>query len=291
MIVLFLAPATILYLVFFIYPTIRSFYVSLFEWNGFTDSMKFIGLNNFKELFSNKDFWNVAFLNTVQIIFLGGVGIFALAFIFSAVLTTNIRGKKFFRALLFFPSVINPIAIVILWNFVYYNNWGLLNNTLEAIGLGALRQVWTSPENLFYAILVVVIWTYVGFYCVILLAALDRIPNDYIEAAKLEGANEFVIFFRIKLPLIWDVLAVALILWGIAAIKEFAIMYAWKGAGSYPTPGEMNVGVLMYVTAFSKRFPVFRMGYSTAMGVIMFLMVLVFVAVVSRALKRESIEY
>lgn len=291
MIILFLSPALLLYLVFFIYPSIRAFYISLFDWDGFSSNMRFVGLANFKELFGDVSFWSIAVKNSLMITLVGGALVFALSFLLCAILSAKLRGKKFFRALIFFPSVINPIAIAILWSFIYNNNWGLLNNFLSLVGLQSLQRTWMAPDTLFWAILAAMIWMYSGFYCVILLAAIDRVPEGYIEAAKLEGANEFTIFFKIKLPLIWDVLVTALTLWGINSVKEFALLYAWGGGIDIPQAGATNLAVKMYVTAFGKRVTIYRMGYSTAMGVLMFLMVAVIVLLISALTKREKLEY
>lgn len=291
MLFLFLAPSVLLYCTFFIYPSIQAFYVSFFDWNGFTASKDFIGLGNFFELFSKDFFWKVVFKNTLLIIFAGGFFIFAVAFLFAGLLSTNIRGRQLFRGLLFFPAVINPVAVAILWSFIYNKQWGLLNNILGIFGLGFLQKTWTAPEYLFWAILVAIVWMYTGFYCVILLAALDRVPPGQIEAAKLEGAGDILIFFRIKIPLIWDVLITALILWGITAVKEFSLLYAWGGGIDLPPDGMQNLAVHMYINAFGKRVAIFRMGYSTAMGVLMFLFVAVLVGAISLLTKRETIEY
>ena len=285
----FLLPAVVFYAVLFLYPSARAFYISLFDWNGFTSSMKYIGLSNYAELFRDKSFWTIAVKNSALITFVGGLLIFAIAFLLCAVLTTNIRGKKFYRALIFFPSVVNPIAIAILWTFIYNKKWGLLNNILKLFGVKGVT--WMDPQTLFWAILVAMVWMYTGFYCVILLAALDRVPQDHIEAATLDGASEFTIFFRIKLPMIWDVLQTALTLWGINSIKEFALLYAWGGGIDIPPDGATNVAVKMYITAFGKRITIYRMGYSTAMGVLMFLSVALIVGLISLIMKRDKIEY
>ncbi|MEG1323198.1 MAG: sugar ABC transporter permease, partial [Ruthenibacterium sp.] len=124
MIVLFLAPALLFYSVLFIYPTIKAFYISAFDWNGFTSGKKFIGFDNFKELFGDTRFWSVAVKNSALITFLGGAIIFGIAFLLCSVLSSKVKGKKFFRALIFFPAVINPIAIAVLWTFIYDNKWG-----------------------------------------------------------------------------------------------------------------------------------------------------------------------
>jgi ABC-type sugar transport system permease subunit len=195
------------------------------------------------------------------------------------------------RALIFLPAIINPIAVAILWSFIYNHRWGLLNNLLISVGLGSWARAWTSPETMFGAILVALIWTHTGFYCVIILAALDRIPDSHIEAAKLDGANEFQTFFRIKLPMIKPVLGTALTLWVITAVKEFALLFAWGGGVDIPPAGATNLAVRMYVTAFGRRVTIYRMGYATAMGVIMFLIVAVSVLLVYRLFRSDELEY
>lgn len=164
---LFLMPAVLMYAFLFVYPSARAFYISLFDWNGFTSSMKFIGLDNFKELFGDSAFWTVAAKNSLLITFVGGALIFAVAFLLCAVLSTNIKGKKFFRALIFFPSVISPVAVAILWTFIYNQNWGLLNNFLSIFGIEAVT--WMAPETLIWAIMAALVWMNSGFYATLCL--------------------------------------------------------------------------------------------------------------------------
>ena len=290
MIILFLAPITILYLLFFIYPATRSFYVSLFDWDGFQSSMKFIKFNNFIELMRDQKIWGVAIPNTLKLIFLGGLLTFALAFFFSGILTTKIRGRKVLRAILFFPSVLSPVAVAILWNFIYSKQWGLLNNFLKVFGFGP--RTWSAPETMLYSIIVALVWMNIGLYTVILVAGLDRIPSSLLEAADIEGASEFRKFFLIKLPLIRDVLTTSIILWCISTVKEFGLLFAWNGGIDIPPDGAQNLAVRMYVTAFGKRSWVYRMGYATTIGVLMFVVVAVIVFVVywlNR--KHETVEY
>jgi len=289
--IIFLAPALLLYIFLFINPSAQAFYISMFDWNGFTSDMEYVGMGNFVELFRDKAFWQVAVVNSLKIMLIGGAIIFGLSFMISGLLSTKLKGRKFMRALIFLPAVINPIAVAILWSFIYNHRYGLLNNILTAIGLGMLARPWSEPETLFNAILVTMIWMYTGFYCVILLSALDNIPISHIEAAKLEGASEFSIFFKIKLPLIKDVLAIAMTLWAIAAIKEFALLFAWGGGVDIPPAGATNMAVKMFITAFGRRVTIYRMGYATAMGVIMFIIVVIAVLLIRRAFRSETIEY
>ena len=292
MIILFLAPITILYATFFLYPTSRSFYISLFDWNGFQESMRFIGPNNFIELMRDMKIWGVVIPNTLKLIFLGGALTFALSFFFSGILTTKMRGRKIFRAILFFPSVLSPVAVAILWNFIYNKQWGLLNNFLRVVGLGVFQRTWSAPETMLYSIMIALTWMNVGLYTVMLVAALDRIPASLLEAADIEGASEFRKFFMIKLPLIRDVLTTSIILWCISTVKEFGLLFSWNGGIDIPPDGAQNLAVRMYITAFGKRTWVYRMGYATTIGILMFVVVAIIVFTVywlNR--KHKSVEY
>lgn len=195
------------------------------------------------------------------------------------------------RGLIYFPSIINPVAVAILWSFIYNHQYGLLNGFLRVIGLGHIQPTWTAPDTLFWAILVALVWMYSGFYFVILSSALERVPVDLVESAKLEGASEFRIFFTIKIPMIWDVLVTTIIFWCITAVKEFSLLYAWGGGVDVPQAGAQNLATYMYMTAFGRRVTMYRMGYSTAMGVVMFLIVALFYLIITRLTRREEIQY
>ena len=290
MIILFLTPALALYLGLFIYPAIKAFYLSFFDWDGLNEKT-FIGFNNFIELFKDSRFWGVSMLNTARIVFVGGIFIFLLAFILSGILSTKIKGRKFFRGFIFFPAIICPVAISLMWNFIYDTDHGLLNSFLKLVGLNSLIRSWQDGSHLFWSILVAIIWMYTGWFCVMLLAALDRVPQGLLEAASLEGATETQIFIKIKLPLISEIMVTSFILWGIIAIKEFALFFAWGGGITAPADGATNIGVSMYVAAFGRRTDVYRYGYSTAMGVIMFVMIGIIVMLISILGRKDTLEY
>ncbi len=291
MIITFLAPCLILYFLLFLYPAVRAFYVSLFKWNGFTSDMKFVGLGNFRELFADRHFWSVVMANSFGIIVFGGLMTFTIAFFLSGMIASNPRGKKFMQGLIYIPSIINPVAVAILWSFIYNQQYGLLNGFLRIIGLGHIQPTWTAPDTLFWAILVAMVWMYSGFYFVILSSALERVPKDQIESAHLEGASEFRIFFQVKIPLIWDVLTTTIIYWCIMAVKEFSLLYAWGGGVDVPQEGARNLATYMYMTAFGRRVTIYRMGYSTAMGVVMLLLVVLIYLIITRVTKKESVQY
>ena len=290
MILTFILPVAIVYTILFIYPSARAFYVSLQDWNGFTSQMHFIGMANFRELMHDS-----LFLQSIRLTFyymlIGGVLVIGLALFLSALLATNIKGKKFLRAVIFFPAVINAVAIAILWIFIYNAKFGLLNNILISIGLERFIQSWTSDANISKAMLPILVWTYCGYFCVILLSGLDRVPPDLVEAARIDGAGEIKIFFKVKLPLIKNILGTAVILWIIDCIKEFGLFFAWNGSGAAPQLGLTNMAVRMYITAFGKRNTTFRMGYATAMGVVMFLLVGILVPLAYSIFNKDKYEY
>ena len=155
-VILGLGPAFLFYAFLFVYPSISAFRISLFDWSGFTPDMQFIGLANFIELFQDRHFWTVVMRNSFFIILFAGIGVFGLSLLFSNALTSKIKGKRFLRSAIFFPNVVNPIALAVLWSFIYNRQWGLLNSIIGVFGFEA--QTWTSTDRLFWALLVALIY-------------------------------------------------------------------------------------------------------------------------------------
>lgn len=293
MVISFLLPAVVLYLLFFIIPSIQSLYVSLLKWNGFTSTKEFVGLANFKELFLTSHFWKNVMKNTLFIAVFGGIGIFSISFLLAGILSTDSLGKKnsILKNLIFFPSIINPVAVAILWNYIYNPSNGLINGILSFFKVINI-PVWTSGGRLFWAVLVAMIWMYSGYYFIIIYSALQRIPPSLIEAAKLEGSGELRIFFSIKLPLVFDVIQVMVVFWIISAIKEFTLFYAWGGGVDIPQAGVQNLATYMQFIAFGKRTAVYRLGYASAMGVIMLILTILSIIIIQKVFnKKEQLEY
>jgi ABC-type sugar transport system permease subunit len=262
--------------------------VSLFQWNGFTTKMTYIGFGNYQHLLSDPTFW-VSLRNTAVITVGGGVGIFGLAFFFSAILQREIRGKKFFRAIMFFPIVLPGVGVGMIWQFVYNRSWGPLSAFLNAVGLESLDQTWLGPNLIIPSLTIAVIWTYMGFYLVILMAGIDKIPKSYFEAARMDGASEWRTFWLVTLPMTWDVLVVAMVLWLISAMKIFDLIVAT----TFPSPPRSGFTMTIFVweRAVGAYTPVFELGYATAIGVVLLFCVVLGVAVLRLITRRERIEY
>lgn len=291
MITMFLLPAMVLYGAFFLLPAVRAFYYSLFNWSGFGEGMDFVGLQNYVKLLTNDPVFWQSLGNTLKILIVGGVAVFTLAFLLASMLNSIPRGKKFFRAMIFMPNVIAVIALTTMWAFAIYSPiTGFLPNLFKTLGMErAASFLWMSAEHIFWAMLIAIIWIEVGFYVVLLLAGMDKIPAEYYEAARIEGASQWKQFWTITLPLMWDVVTIAVVLWSISAIKVFEFPYAFMG----PTTNSnvYTVGVYLYVMGFGKRDPIYQLGYATAIGVIMLGLVITTSVIIRRVMRRDVIQY
>ncbi|MCP4167762.1 MAG: sugar ABC transporter permease [Chloroflexi bacterium] len=285
----FLLPASLLYLFFFLIPTAQTLYYSLFDWSGLGQDMAFIGLGNYKELLRDNLF-RLAMRNTLTILILGGAAIFVIAFLFTSMLNSGIRGRRFFRAVIFLPNVVATIALTTLWAYIYNPRFGLINSFLKLIGLEQFsKTTWTAPDTIFWAMLIALIWIFIGFYLVLLMAGADKVPIEFYEAAKLDGASQVQQFIHVTIPLLWDVITIAVIMWSIAAIKIFEFPFAFTSLE--PVPETYTSAVYLYIMGFGQRTPIYRMGYASAIGVLMLLAVILIVLVVGRLMRRDVVQY
>ncbi|TFC77267.1 sugar ABC transporter permease [Cryobacterium sp. TMS1-20-1] len=284
----FLLPALLVYSVVFVYPAVQALWISLHEWNGFQQDMVYIGLGNFTRMVGDATFWS-ALQNTLLITVVGGASIFVLVFFFSASLQRKIPGKKFFRAVIFFPVILPGVGVGLIWQFIFNNSWGPLSEGLKAIGLGFLDRAWLAPENIVSSLTVAIVWTFVGYYLIIVLAGIAKIPITYFEAARIDGASEWRIFRSVTIPMVWDVLIVAVTLWVISALKIFDLIIAT----TYPSPprGSFTLTVFVWERAVGMYTPVFQLGYATALGVVLLILVVVSVAVIRTVSRRDALEY
>jgi len=289
LIVLFLLPASTLYFFFFLIPTFGALSYSLYDWRGFGTNMNYMGLDNYVELFADRLFWR-SMSNTLLILIVGGIIVFGLAFVMTMMISSGIRGKKLFRAVIFLPNVIAIIALTTLWGYIYTPRFGLLGAFFDALGFQDLAQFpWLGPDTIFWAMLVAIIWIEVGFYLVLLLAGVDKIPEEFYEAARLDGASQTQMFRKITIPLLWDVLTVGMVLWSIYAVKIFEFPFSFTGLE--PNINSYTVAVYMYILGFGQRQPIYRLGYATAIGVTLLLVVILIVVVLRRLMRREQLEY
>ncbi|WP_299949944.1 sugar ABC transporter permease [uncultured Ruegeria sp.] len=286
---LFVAPAMIVYLCFFLIPTGFTFYSSLFEWSGFGSEAKFIGLGNYRRLWNDPTFW-LSFRNTLALLFVGGFFVFFLAFLYTILINSGIWGKKLFRLVFFLPNVVSVVALSAMWAYIYNPRYGLLNTSLKSLGFeGAGKTLWTSPDNIFWAMLAALVWVFTGFFLILLLAGVDKIPADMYEAADLEGANLWHKFWYITVPMIWDVMTISFVIWIINAVKMFEFPFAF---GFLQVPQQLyTLGIYLYIMGFGQRDPIYQLGYATAIGVVMLVLAFSLIVLVRRLMRRDQLEF
>ncbi len=291
----FLAPAVILYLVFVIYPYLRAMYNSLTSWKGVSANQPFVGLANYARMIKDEFFWN-ALVHNLQYLIILPLLVIALSLFLAFMISQQIRGSKTFRIIFFFPQVISIISIGVLWSYIYHPTIGILTSILQFLRLEWFFQllgfdgipVWMGdPSTVRWAIGGVVVWQAVGFYMIIFLAAMEAIPITFYEAAVLDGAGRFRQFWNITIPLLWDTMQTVLVFVGLLAFDMFAITKVMVVSGSTTQRPSDVLAVYLYEQAFEAS----RFGYSTAIAVALFLMVLTLSIFTMRATRRESVEY
>ncbi|WP_336990661.1 sugar ABC transporter permease [Bacillus infantis] len=275
-----LAPALLIYLVFAILPILQSFYYSLMEWNGFS-AMKFVGLDNFVQLFQDSLFWN-SVKNNIYVVLASVFGQVPIALFIALLLNRKIKGLKIFRTIGFLPVVLSTVVISLTWSLIFNSEQGLINELLRAVGLDFLAQNWLGDTTFsMIAVLVVVIWQFVGLYLIIFLAALQNVPQEVLEAAKIDGASEWTTTWKITIPMIWDTIIVAVILAISGSLKTFDLIYVMTHGG----PAHSTDVMALYM--FNETFSKLQYGYGSAVSVVIFFFSLILIYTVTKLLGRK----
>lgn len=285
----FLLPGLVLFTYFELIPLGFSFYNSLTDWNGFSSDKTFVGLSNFKELFQDESF-KVAIGNTLFYLVLGGVVVFGLAIWFTYLLTKkNFKGQQLFSNFFYFPNMVSPAALAVLWVFFYNPSFGLLSGILQKLNFENYAYSWLGTRtSAMICITLAACISNVGFYLILLLSGANRIPPDYLEAASLDGAGNIITFIKVTLPLMRNVIIIAVSLWIINSVKYFELIWAmFRGLTQYT----QTLATYMYTVAFGAQLPIFKLGYGSAIAVIMFLIVFVGVGLFRRIFDRDDLQY
>jgi N-acetylglucosamine transport system permease protein len=288
LIIPFLAPALLLYAVFVLWPYGQAIYISLTQWSGVAANPTFIGLGNYEKLIVDPHFrtalsHNFALLIVLPIVTLG------LALLFATLFTQGGRGvigAQFYRVVFFFPQVMSVVIIGVLWQYIYNPIVGLLNGTLNAVGLSGLARSWLGDASTaLWAVAAVVVWQAVGFYMVLFIAGMQSIPISFYEAATLDGASKWEAFWGITIPLLWDNIRVAVIYIGIACLDLFTIVAVMTEGR--PNRASDVVARYMYEVAFRNS----QFGYASAIGVALLILTLILSVLTLRFTQRERLEF
>ncbi|MDR3256235.1 MAG: sugar ABC transporter permease [Endomicrobium sp.] len=224
----FILPALLLFLVFSLYPILRIFELSVFQWNGIGKNMVFVGLVQYKHiLFNNPNFWN-SMLNAGYITFLALIIQNTLALFLAILVNRNIKGKNIYKTIFFLPSVLSGIVVGLIWKFVFDGNFGILNHFLASIGFTNFQDFsWFSKtKTVLFAVTVAHIWKGFGYGFIIFLAGLQTIPVELYEEAEVDGADEWQKFKYITFPLLIPIFTIAVVLTILGSMQIFDLIYS-----------------------------------------------------------------
>lgn len=261
---LLVAPALLMFFVFIIYPLFSTVYLSLFDY-GLTDArIRFVALNNFVELGSDRVFWR-AIGNNFTILVVSVIVQVGLGVVLAALIDRGARwGSSIYRTLNFAPVVMSAVAVGILWQLIYDPTVGLANHLVKMFGISPPQQGWLGDPNIvIFSVLVVACWQYTGYVMVIVLAGMQSVSQELYEAAALDGANEVQKFFSITVPSIRNVIIAVVLITMIGAVKVFDLIYILTRGG--PANASQVMGTYIYYNAFTIN----RAGYASAISVIL----------------------
>ena len=287
----FVLPCTLSLLIMYLYPVIRTIVMSFFAIDSVTASVSewsFNGLGNYARIFGSATYLT-SLSNMLKIWFVGGILTLTIALLFAVILTRGIRFKKFFRAAIYLPNVISAVALATMWiQYVYNQDYGLLNAMLEMVGLDGVR--WLGTDMKFWAMLFAFVFGAVGYYMLIFISGIERIPQDLYEAATIDGANKIQQFFKITLPLLKGIIKTNLTFWSVNTITFFL----WSKMFS-PVSSEASTivpVVYLYDTVFGSTGNSERdAGAGAAVGVVLAIFVGVVYFITNKLLKDDDLEF
>jgi len=263
---LFLLPAVVIFLLFTAFPFFHSLYLSFHKWSILTPNKPFVGLGNYRALFTNADFWN-AVKNTL-VYSLGVIpGTTACSLGIALLLWKGIKGRNLLRTIYFLPVITSLVVVAIVWSRIFDAHYGLMNQLLDLIGINGPAWLY-KPGWAMAAVIFTSIWKNAGFYAVIFLAGLHGIPDMYYECARLDGANSIQQFFHITLPLLRRLTALVVVMLTLNSFKVFTLVDVMTGGG----PMRTTETIVNYL--YRQGFQSLRMGYASAVAWILFLVVL-----------------
>lgn len=254
-----LGPTLILYALFVFVPVIWSAYYGFFNWSGIGEA-KFIGLDNYAEILRDPVFWR-ALKNNVIFVLASVFGQVPLALMLAVLLHKSNLLQRFLRSAVFLPMVLSTVVIGMIWQYIYHPQIGILNFLLDALGLESWKLEWLSDRKIaIYSLIPPLIWSYVGLYLIIFMSALQNIPGEIHDAAKIDGVSGARKLVTITLPMIKNTVQVAVILCISGSLKSFDLVYIMtKG-------GPAHASELLATYMYNSTFTTYRYGFGSAIS-------------------------
>ena len=265
---IFIAPLVIGLSIFYIWPFIQNFWFSFNDVNKFNVTT-FSGLENYKKLFTDKNLLR-ATMNTFQYMIITTPITIMLSLFIATLLNSDIKGKSIYRTIYFLPSVTMPVAISLVWKFIFNGDYGVLNSFLNVFGVQG--KSWLSDSHTaLYMVMIVAIWSGVGYNVIILLAGMQGISRSYYEAAALDGAGAVTQFFKVTLPMLSPTIFFVLITGLIGGFQVFDSIYMLVGIDNPIFEQVQTLNVMFYRNGFMYGYK----GYASAISVFMFIIIMI----------------
>jgi len=274
----FIAPFFIMFVVFWIWPIIQSFVWSFIEWDGISER-EFIGFRNYISLFSENDFL-VSLRNTILATLVYVIILLALALILGFLLNSAIlKGRTFFRTSFFIPVTVSLPVVALIFNIMYAPHNGVLNNILSFLGIPGSINWLTDPKIALWSIVVLRIWRATGYYTIFVIAGLQAIPKDTVEAGYIDGANTWQVSRYIILPQLKPIIVYIIIASSIWAFQLFEEPWILTQGG--PTNATSTVAIHIYRNAFQFS----KLGYASASAYVLTMIIMIFAIINLRIAK------
>jgi raffinose/stachyose/melibiose transport system permease protein len=282
-IVLFLLPSALLYVVFVLFPVVQAAYYSLFSWNGLGPLTTFNGLKNYLIAFNNAVFLK-ALGNNLILVVLSLLIQLPFALMLALVIGKTLPGRAIFRVIFFLPYILSDVVTGVIWTFIYRPDGGLLNTTFQHLFPGYQPQLWlANPTSVLACIFVVMIWKYFGLHLVLYTAALQDIPDEIVAAARIDGASALQVVRYINIPLLGSTVRLSIFLSALGSLQYFDLIWIMSGGGPVHASETMATYLIRY------GFQGFAMGYGSAIGVIMFGLCFIFSLMYQRLIMRKDL--
>ncbi len=282
--VVFVAPALLIYTLLIIAPLVQSFFMSFTEWDGVNEAT-FIGIENYIELADSRDI-GVAIRNSL--IYSGVLTVYQIGlatFFAYCIVNLQIKGKTIFKDIFFFPVLLSVSVVAQLWISIYHGDFGLINQLAESMGID-WQQTWLNePIKGIIAIVIADAWKGMGYHMLIIYAAMKNVPGVYYEAATIDGASKARQFFNVTLPLVAPTLRVCFVMcitFGFRAFEMIFLMTA-GGPGNYTT----TMSIMMYDGLFKLQ----EYGYGSAIAVVIVVICVGMMLIINRLTRRFEVEY
>jgi len=279
---LYVLPGLAVFVAFVLLPLIHSGWISLFAWDGITPG-EWVAFDNYKAVVTDPDLRSAFLHALVLLVFYAFLPIVIGLVLAAAMSRAPVRGLAAFRTILFLPQVIALVVVAVMWRMIYAPDGGLINETLSAIGLGALAQNWLGSFTLALpAVGLVGTWVMYGLAMVLFTAGVQKIPQSLYDAARVDGAGPFREFFAVTLPGLRAEIAVALTLTTIAALRNFDLIYITTRGG----PGGSTTVPAYEV--YDRAFKSGEVGGASAVGVCLAAVIFVLAFLINRFAERGA---